>query len=116
MRARSVLVVICLVGLSLGTASVPAKAVFHLMKVREVYSGSLTEQNADFIELQMYQAGQNQVNGHTLTLYDATGGSRKCTIPSNVANPGNQETILFATTQAQTQFGTADFTIPSFLT
>ena len=115
MRARSALVVICLVGAGLGTAAPNAEAAFHLMKVREVYAGSLVDANSEFVELQMYSANQVVVANHTLTLYDAAGSSRTCTIPSNVTNGADQETILFATTQAQTQFGTADFTIPAFL-
>jgi hypothetical protein len=63
----------------------------------------------------MYQNGQQFVSGHPLTLYDQAGASRVCTIPQSVTNGANQETILFATTQAQTAFGTADFTIPAFL-
>ena len=114
MRARSSLVVILLVG-GLLAASSPARAVFHLMKVREVHAGSATEASADFVELQMYSAGQNQVSGHKLRLYNASGAFRECTIPGNVPSPNNQETILFATTQAQSAFGTADFTIPAFL-
>jgi len=116
MRARSAIVVISLVGLGLVAASTPANAAFHFMKVREVHAGTLLEANADFVELQMYQAGQTLVGGHTLSLYDQTGASRACTIPQNVTNGANQETILFATTQAQTAFATnADFTIPAFL-
>ena len=115
MRARSALVVICLVGVGLGTTVPNADAAFHLMKVREVYAGSLLDANSEFVELQMYAANQVVLTNHTLTLYDAAGSSRACTIPSNVTNGANQETILFATTQAQTQFGTADFTIPAFL-
>ena len=115
MRARSMLVVISLVGLGLGTAVAPAEALQHFMKVREVYAGSTLDANADFIELQMYMAGQNQVAGHKLTVYNASGAATECTIPANVPNASNQATILFATTQAQTAFGTADFTIPPLL-
>ncbi len=115
MKARSALLIISLVGLGLVGAAAPAKAAFHFMKVREVHAGSTLEAQADFVELQMYQAGQTQVNGHKLKLYAPDGSFRECTIPANVTNPANQETILFATTQAQTAFGTADFTIPAFL-
>jgi hypothetical protein len=106
----------CLVGVGLGTAAPNADAAFHLMKVREVYAGSLLDANSEFVELQMYAANQVVLANHTLTLYDQSGSSRVCTIPSNVPNGANQETILFATTQAQTEFSTvADFTIPAFL-
>ena len=117
MRVRSMLVVLCLVGLSVGLNSPNAGAAFHVMKVREVYAGSSTQTNADFVELQMYHptAPQNQVGGHKLRLYNAAGAMRECTIPQHVANGANQETILFATTEAQSAFGVADFTIPAFL-
>ena len=116
MRARSALAVICLVGLGLVATSTPAQGLFHLMKVREVHVGTDAEANADFVELQMYSAGQNQVSGHKLKLYDPTGASRECTIPSNVASGANQETILFGTSQAQTAFNQPpDFIIPAFL-
>lgn len=116
MRARSALVIICLVGVGIGAAAPDAGASFHFMKVREVYAGSLLDANSEFVELQMYSALQTQVGGHKLHLYDQSGSSRECTIPANVANGANQETILFATTQAQAQFSIqADFTIPAFL-
>ena len=115
MRARSLLVIAGLVGLSVGLMAPNASATFHLMKVREVFAGTATDANADFVELQMYQLGQNQVNAEKLRLYSGNGSSRECTITADVAGANNQETILFATTQAQAQFGTADFTIPAFL-
>lgn len=116
MRARSAIAVMFLVGLSLVTTAGSSKAAFHLMKVREVHAGTLLEANADFVELQMYSAGQQFVGNHTLLLYDPAGASRECTIPQNVTNGANQETILFATMEAQTAFSTtADFTIPPFL-
>lgn len=114
MRVRSALLVVAILS-GLLAASAPAGAVFHLMKVREVHAGTALDANADFVELQMYSAGQNQVANHKVKLYDANGAVRECTMPANVANPNNQETILLATTQAQTAYGTADFTIPAFL-
>ncbi|MGH2711685.1 MAG: hypothetical protein ACRDH9_10840 [Actinomycetota bacterium] len=116
MRARSTLVIVSLVALGLGATATSARASFHFMKVREVYAGSLLEAKADFVELQMYSVGQTVVSGKKLTLYDQAGKSRVCTIPQNVANGANQETILFATMEAQTAFGVnPDFLIPDFL-
>jgi hypothetical protein len=102
-------------------SSSPAPAAFHLMKVVEVFSGTTTDANADFVELQMYSAGQNFVRGHVLHLYGAPSYPGEpsprldCSIPSNVANGADQATILFSTSQAQSAFGTADFTMPPFL-
>src|SRR5688572_7817039 len=116
MKARSAIVVICMIAVGLGATATSAQGAFHLMKVREVYAGSLVDADADFVELQMYSAGQTLVGGHKLTLYDSSGMSRDCTIPQNVTNGANQETILLATTEAQSGLGTtADFTIPAFL-
>src|SRR5947207_492631 len=50
-----------------------ASATFHLVKVREVYAGSTTDPTAQYVELQMYSAGQVFLSGHTLSVYDATG-------------------------------------------
>lgn len=116
MKARSALLIVCLVAVGLETIVTPAQATFHLMKVREVYAGSLIDPNADFLELQMYSAGQNQVINHKFQVYDASGGYQECVIPSSVTNPENQATILFATTQAQSALGTtADFTMPAII-
>jgi hypothetical protein len=115
MKARSALIVISLIGLGLGATAQEAHATFHMMKVTEVFAGQTLQPNADMVELQMYQAGQNQVSGHKLTLYEASGTAHECTISSNVANATNQAHILFATTEAQSLFGSADFTIPAFL-
>jgi hypothetical protein len=115
MKARSALIVISLIGLSLGATTQHAQATFHLMKVTEIFAGQTLQPNADMVELRMYSAGQNQVGSKKLTLYEASGTWQECTIPSSVANATNQAPILFATTEAQTLFGTADFTIPAFL-
>jgi hypothetical protein len=115
MRARSALVVILLVGAGLGTAAPSAKAAFHLMKVTEVFAGQTLQPNADFVELQMYSNGQIALSGHEIAFYAANGSATECTISQNVSNGANQAHILFATTEAQTAFGTADFTIPSLI-
>jgi hypothetical protein len=88
-----------LTGLALAAPS--AGAVFHLMKVREVYLGSAgASYNDAFIELQMYAAGQNQVGGHAVNYYGAAGGSPAGSIPidNNVPNGDNQRTILIGDT------------------
>jgi hypothetical protein len=113
MKARSALVVICLIAIGLGSTTAPAGAAFHLTKVTEVFAGQLLQPNADFVELQMYQSGQVVLNSHKLSLYAANGSATECTIPQNVPNGANQAHILFATAEAQTAFGTADFTIPA---
>lgn len=116
MKARSALVVISLIGLSLGATAQQAQASFHLMKVTEVFAGQTLQPNADFVELQMYSAGQVALaNGHKIAFYAANGTATECPITSNVSNGANQAHILFATAEAQTAFGTADFTIPPLI-
>lgn len=88
---------VALAGIAL--AAPAANAAFHLMKIREVFPGSAADPNSAFIELQMYAAGQNQVSGHVVRSYTATGTELSVfTIPGNVANSENQRTILIGDT------------------
>ena len=84
-----------------------APATFHEMSIREVYAGSTESQ---YVELQMWAAGQNLVGGHVLKTYNAGGGVTSTnTFAGDVANGANQSTILLATPAAETEFGvTAD--------
>jgi hypothetical protein len=87
-----------------------ASAAYHQMKVREVHEGGATE--ADYVELQMYQSGQNFVSGHSVVTYDGGGNEFVTfTFPSSVANDQNQRTILLASTGALAV--TPDFTAPT---
>jgi hypothetical protein len=83
----------------------PASATFHEMSVREVYSGSVAEPNARYVELQMWNQGQNLVGGHVLHTYTAAGAETSILLPSDVPNSANQSTILIGTPQVTTQFG-----------
>lgn len=77
-----------------------ANAAFHLMKVSEVYPGATgANPNDAFIELQMFEAGQNLVSGHKVDYYTAGGtllGSY--TIAANVTNGESQRKILIGDT------------------
>jgi hypothetical protein len=87
-----------------------ASATFHLMRIREVYPGSSASPSSEYVELQMYSAGQNLVGGHSLRTYDA-GGSLIQTngFGANVPNGVNQATLVLATPEAEARFGiTAD--------
>ena len=78
-----------------GGMAANAGASFHLMKVTEVHQGVLDA--GDYVELQMYEAGQNLVGGHYVRSYDGGGTAfSSFPIPSNVANGQNQRTILIA--------------------
>ena len=84
----------------------PPRRSFHLITVREVFAGTSTAPNAEFIVLQMYEPGQNLTNGQQLTIYNSDWGSwSPPTAFSNVASGDNQRTILAATPDAVTAFG-----------
>jgi len=88
-------------------------AAFHLMMVKEVYAGSASSPNAKYVVLQMWDIGQNFVQGHPLIFYNAAGVEiDRVTFPNHVNNGANQATILIATTDAQAAFGVnRDFTM-----
>ena len=73
-----------------------AIASFHLMKIREVDPSSGPANNDGFIELQMFQPGQNLTAGHSVTVYDSTGSIIRTSPLVNVANGANQSRILIA--------------------
>ncbi len=83
-----------------------ASATFHLMSVREVYPGSAANPNSEYVELQMWAAGQNHVGGHLLRVYDASGNvTASDTFPADVPNGANQSTMVLATPEAEAEFG-----------
>lgn len=85
-----------------------AGATFHLIKVREVYPGSAASPDAEYVELQMYSAGQNLVGGHFVRAYDASGSVvATSTFPANVSNSASQSTMVLATPQAEAEFSFA---------
>lgn len=84
----------------------PASATFHLIQIREVFPGSTSNPQAEYVELQMYESDQNFVGGHVLRTYDASGSSTKANVlGSDVPNGANQRTVLIATPEAEAQFG-----------
>ncbi len=81
----------------------PALATFHEMSIREVYPGGAD--NASYVELQMWSAGQNFVGTHHLVAYNANGSvNDDFALPSNVASGANQATILVADTSYSVLF------------
>ena len=83
-----------------------ASATFHEMSIREVYPGSLAQPESEYVELQMWAAGQNHVEGHVLKTYNASGGTTSTnTFASDVSGSANQSTILLATSAAEAEFG-----------
>jgi hypothetical protein len=75
----------------------PANATFHEMSIREIYPGGAD--NASYVELQMWAAGQEFVATHRLIAYNADGSvNEEFAFASSVANGANQSTILVADT------------------
>jgi hypothetical protein len=72
------------------------------LKVREVFPGSTTtDPKAEYVELQMTEAGQNDIDGQVLQFWDKDGNlASTFTIPSDVANGQSQRTVLLATQEA----------------
>jgi hypothetical protein len=80
-------------------------ALFHLMRIREVFTGTSTAPDAHFIELQMYAENQRFVAGHEVAVFDASGNEVMAfTFTSPMANGANQSYILLATVQAEQEF------------
>ena len=105
MRAIS-LAVISIAG-ALASAT-PAAATFHLMQIREIYAGSSSAPEAEYVELQMWASAQNLVDGHVLRSYDAAGKvTATSSFSRDVSGEANQSTLLLATPQAEAQFGVA---------
>lgn len=84
-----------------------ARATFHLMSIREIYAGSAAAPQSSYVELQMYEAGQNLVGGHGVTLYDSTGGTiGTFSFGSNLPGPSSsQQTILVGDSGVEAAFG-----------
>jgi hypothetical protein len=83
-----------------------ASATFHEMSIREVYPGSAAQPDSEYVELQMWAAGQNLVGGHSLTTYKASGGiAATTTFGADVPGDANQRTILLATPAVESEFG-----------
>lgn len=100
------LLVLLTVAAGLGLAPHPASAAFHFMKISEVFPGTTSHPNAQYVELQMYANGQSQVSGHAVKAYDAAGALvGTFTFGSAVAVGTSQSTILVATPEAATLFG-----------
>jgi hypothetical protein len=92
----------------LALGATPAAATFHLMQIREVYPGSTTAPESEYVELQMWASGQNRVEGHVLRSYDSGGAvTGTFSFAHGVAGEANQSTLLLATPQAESQFGVA---------
>ena len=88
MRRAILAAVLGVVSLTLPAA---ASASFHLIKITEVGNSN----PADYVELQMFDSGENFVMGHFIRTYDSNGAVLTTfPFPHNVVNGSNQRTIL----------------------
>jgi hypothetical protein len=96
----------------------PAQALFHLMKVTEVFGGTASQPAAQFIELQMYADNQRFLATHEVVVFDASGNEAGAfTFTGPVSNGANQSHVLIATTEAEEAFGvTADLAMDASIT
>jgi hypothetical protein len=94
-RAARIALAAALVIVGAALAAPSASANYHLMKIREVYPGTALAPDRAFVELQMPAAGQNQVSGHEIVVYNSV-GAVTATVPmtGNVPNGQSQRTIL----------------------
>jgi hypothetical protein len=91
-----------------------AQASFHLVKVREVFPGSVAHPQSGYVELQMFSSGQTFVHFGVLEVLSANGTLlHSFTPPSNVSNGASQSAVLIADSEYAAQFPTAP--TPDFL-
>jgi hypothetical protein len=109
-RMRTFLVIFALVLVGLAGMASGASATFHLMKIREVSSGTGTP-DSSYVEIQMYFDFQSFLsNGAKLVRCDSTCSSPTTFSPfTNVANGHNQDTVLFA--DSGIPMGSKDFNV-----
>jgi hypothetical protein len=80
-----------------GAFASQAAADYHLIKISEVHSGVAV--NGDYVELQMYADGQNNVATHHLRLFDGTGSVLgDYAVPTSLANGQSQRTFTIGNT------------------
>lgn len=107
-RARLALLALALAASAPGLAPAGAEATFHLVSIREVYPGSASNPEAEYVELQAYASGQNFVGGHSIDIFNTSGSKvGSATFGSDAPNGGNQSTFVAATPTAESQFGIA---------
>src|SRR5215207_4887991 len=85
------LLLLAALGLLIALIAAPrAQGEFHLIKIREI-AGEQGTSNQSYIELQMYEAGQNQVAGHEVTFWDADAQVLGMPVPVAELPPGRPQ-------------------------
>jgi hypothetical protein len=90
-----------------------AHAQFDMVKIVEVFAGP----GPQYVMLQSYAAGQDQLTGHSLLVYDASGSlvqTNTFPSPDGIAGALNQAAILIGTSNVAGTFGiTVDLDMPA---
>ena len=106
-----------LIALLLACSSERAWAVFHLMRIVEIFPGTVSVPTAQYVMLRMYAPGQNFVGGRAVEVFDRTGTSvGEFMFAADLPNGAADAPILVATADAATLFGVApDLTLAPVL-
>ena len=109
-RAPTVLLHALLLSSAIAAVLPPADADAQGIRIVELFTGTATAPSAQYVVLQMFGAGQGDVLGKSLIIYDTTGvETGRFTFAANMANQADQARVLIATAQAETFFAiTAD--------
>jgi hypothetical protein len=103
-----VVAALALTVVGLGGFASSASATFHLIKVRELFPGTATAPQSDYVELQAYSPFQNQLQFGQLKVYGANGTNLSTFMPSTppapVPNNANQATAVVADTGFAAEF------------
>ena len=112
MQPRRIVSVLAVLGAIAVLGVPPAAANHHRLRIAEVLGGIPGRENAQFVELQMFTAGQEVVHDASLAFIDATGGTLAAPVfPADVADESDNATVLAMTPQAASFFGiTPDMT------
>ena len=107
-----------LVALAFLTLAVPAEATFHFMQIEQVIGGVNGDTTAQAVQLRMRLAGQTEVGGSQLVVYDAAGNNpiTLLTFPSDVGTGAAGSRILITSSSFASYEATpitSDFTMTS---
>jgi cysteine-rich repeat protein len=92
--------------MALGAAA-PAFASFHLMKIMEVFPGTVAAPNAQYVVIRSYAVGQTFLGSHQIHVYNAAGtevSGSPFTFSGSVSNGPDQMEVLIATSDAAALF------------
>ena len=100
-------------------AAAPAFASFHLMRIMEVFPGTVSAPDAQYVMIRSYAANQTFLTSHKIHVYDALGtevsGSPFTFTTSQSTGPDQME-VWIATAEAASLFNlTADLTMTAVL-